>query len=706
MADAGVFTYSAGSGFFLLLAVLLLAAWSGRLQGGLLLGASIVSALWCALLAYEAATGRPGFRILALAEVLRDAGWFAFLLSLLGYRPEPGSRIAPALRASGRLLLGLCVLGAALLVLPSHVSPVMLPSELVRDGVLFFQVLLVVSGLALVEQLYRNTPQEHRWAVKYLCFGLGGMFAYDLYLYSDTLLFKRVNPILWDARGAIQALIVPLIAVSAARNPRWSVEVFVSRHVVLHSIAVLGSGIYLLVMAAAGYYIRMYGGTWGGVAQVTFLFGAMLLLLVLLASGQLRAQARVFLSKHFFTTKYDYREEWLRFTHALSTVAQDAELRGNVVKAIAQIVESEGGAVWVRGHGDRFQCGASWNMTTPRDAVTPADAPFVRFLETKGWIVYLDEYREEPERYDNVELPRWFDELRDPWVVVPLMQGDELLGFVVVLRSGTPRELNWEDTDLLKTAGRDAASYLAVLRLSEALADARQFEAFNRLSAYIVHDLKNLIAQLSLVVTNARKYRDNPAFMQDAVTTVENATRKMNQLLRHLRQGGHSGGSVRRRVGLQRVLREVHEAQSARKPVPVLECPAEDIVVRAERERLVAVVGHIVQNAQEATPARGQVRIRLRRDGGWAFIEVQDTGPGMAPQFIAERLFKPFDTTKGNAGMGIGVYQSREFLRAQGGDIEVESEPGRGTLFRLRLPIERGAEDVSGEAPSNVEALG
>ncbi|NIR32685.1 MAG: PEP-CTERM system histidine kinase PrsK [Gammaproteobacteria bacterium] len=684
MYDAGVIAYSGGTVLFVMLSVLLSTAWAGRLQGALLLTASVVSALWCGVLAHHAATGVPAFPWPALVEVARDAGWFAFLLGLLGYVPGRRTPGVASVRFAGRLIIGLCSLTALLLLVHAYLPAA--GAGPVNDVLLLSKVLLAVLGLALVEQLYRNTVPEGRWAIKFLCLGVGALFAYDLYLYSDALLFKHVRPELWSARGAVQAMVVPLIAISAARNPHWSVQVFVSRHVVINSLAVLASGLYLLLMAGAGYYMRLYGGTWGGVVQATFLFGAVLLLLVLLSSEQLRSRTRVFLSKHFFANKYDYRQEWLRFTYALSTSRQDRELQKNIVKAIAQIVESPGGVIWVRGDGERFHPAASWQAVVPEGAILSADAALARFLHERGWIISLDEHRASPERYAGLSFPDCFDALRDPWLVVPLLQHNELLGFVVLARSRTLRDLNWEDMDLLKTLGREAASYLAVLRLSQELGEARQVEAFNRLSAYVVHDLKNLVAQLSLVVSNAKKHRDNPDFMRDAIDTVDNATRKMNRLLEDLRKG-RADGAGREHVELVSLLEEVRAAHGSRKPVPALDCTEEILGVCTDHDRLAAVLGHIVQNAQEATPPGGKVTISLRRDGTWALIEIQDTGKGMDAGFIAERLFRPFDTTKGNAGMGIGAYQSREFVRAEGGDIEVQSEPGKGTTFRLRLPV-------------------
>jgi putative PEP-CTERM system histidine kinase len=308
------------------------------------------------------------------------------------------------------------------------------------------------------------------------------------------------------------------------------------------------------------------------------------------------------------------------------------------------------------------------------------------YLSARRWIVNLDEYASDPEAYDGLVLPPWLAESRRIWLIVPLSHDDDLLGFVLLERPRTPQQLNWETLDLLKTAARQAASYLALEQAAKALADARQFEGFNRLSAFVVHDLKNLIAQLSLVARNAERHKDNPAFLDDAIATIRNSIDKMSRLLAQLRGAVPGNGSDP--VELQEVVREAVAERCGREPRPQLAVEnALRTVVYADRDRLIAVIGHIIQNAQEATPPSGSVTVRLRRDERQAAIEVSDNGVGMDAAFVRERLFKPFDSTKGLTGMGIGAYECREFIRALGGRVDVDSHPGEGTTFSMILPL-------------------
>jgi putative PEP-CTERM system histidine kinase len=265
------------------------------------------------------------------------------------------------------------------------------------------------------------------------------------------------------------------------------------------------------------------------------------------------------------------------------------------------------------------------------------------------------------------------------------MLHEELLGFVVLKHSLGNIPFNWEVSDLLKLAARQAAAHLAQMRASNQLIVARQFESFNRTTTFVIHDLKNLVAQLSLLLANAEKHKHNPEFQSDMLDTVENAVARMNKVLAQLRRGGDEARAES--VALADILADAAASKQAFKLRPTLDLPPASLRVRAERERLTRAIGHLLQNALEATPPTGRVTLRAFEESGQAIIDIIDCGSGMDDEFIRTRLFQPFDSTKG-AGMGIGAYECRETLHALGGNIEVSSTPGSGTHFRLRLPLD------------------
>lgn len=681
--NLGVLSYGTAAAGWLVLFLLLSTSWRGRLQGGLLAIAVLVSMLWALRAAYYAGAEASGLDWLyQVLEVARDVAWLVFLIQML----EPLVRQTWANRCLSWMWVVPIGYGVLLLGIELH-ALLGIEFEPPVDASILGHIGLAIAGLALIEQLFRNTRPQRRWATKYLYLGLGLMFAYDFFLFADALLFKRLDPATWEARGFVSAIAIPLIAVAAARNPEWSLEVFVSRRVVLHSAAIFGAGVYLLAMAGVGYYIRAYGGSWGTTLQLVFLVGAGVLLVMLLFSGQLRARTLVLLNKHFFNYKYDYREEWLKFIRTLSAGDPGEPLRVRAIQALAEIVHSTGGLLWVRREQGNFVLAASHGMNEPAVRLEPADSSLVAFLEGRQWVIELDQYEREPELYDDLAIPDWLRESRQSWLVVPLLHGESLEGFLVLAEARASQQLNWEDRDLLKTAGRQVASYVGLLETTEALWQARQFEAFHRLSAYVVHDLKNIAAQLALVVANAARHKSNPAFVEDAFQTVANATDRMNRLLAQLRKGGSPPTGATRPVALTAAVRQAVEARSGRRPVPVARSAADDYPwVWVDEERLVAVLEHLIQNAQEATDADGQIEISIQSEDRMAVVAIRDDGCGMDERFVREKLFRPFTTTKGNAGMGIGVYESHEFARTSGGELTVASQPGKGTTFFLRLP--------------------
>jgi putative PEP-CTERM system histidine kinase len=680
----GTLSYAAAAAAYCFLSVLLIVSWRGRIAGALLTVAALLTAAWAAAMAYQA-TGPASMKLPGeVLEILHKTGWFAFLFMLLGYARASVQAADHRLRRIAFGSLGGCLL-VALLAVVLRFFP---DSDLMRDLRFLTGIvapgIMALGGMLLVEHLYRNTNPQQRWSLKFLCLGLGGYFAFDFYLFSDAMLFRRINSEIWDARGVVAVLVAPLLAVSAARNPTWSLSVSVSRQVVFHSTTLLGAAGYLLVMATAGYYIRFFGGTWGGLLQITFLFGAGVLLVLMLFSGVVRARLKVFLSKHFFSYRYDYREEWLRFTRSLSELQDGRPVQERCIEALAQLVESQGGALWLRQEDGRYARTSQWNLPT-LEVQDIEDGDFSRYLARRQWVVDLDEVKTSPEVYESVVPPAAIASVPQAWLIVPLVLNETLHGMVLLLRSRGRLSLNWEISDLLKTAGTQAASYVAQAQAADALARAKQFESFNKMSAFVVHDLKNLVAQLSLLLRNAQKHKHNPEFQEDMLGTIESSVAKMNKILMQLRSGGLPIEKPVA-VSLAPIVRRAVESKQVYEPKPRVMADAADILVIANPERLERVVGHLVQNALEATPADGQVDIIVGRKGAEAYVEVRDTGRGMSSEFLRNSLFKPFESTKSN-GMGIGTYESREYVRELGGQMDVESSPGAGTKFVISLPL-------------------
>ncbi len=685
-----IWSYGIAALIFIAFAARILLGWRGGLRASVLFFAVLASAAWAgsvwATLQYQT---MGWWRLACTTDAIRIGAWLAFLPLLL----ESGPQQTRTGTVAARLLRYLAV-PLILLVTSAYMttSPPWLSSAGIREGTGEFYAWLGASvfGLALTEQLYRRTPANRRWAVKPLVIGLAGMFAFDLLIYSGAALFHQVNPAMWAARGIANAVVIFFVGIATARNTGWTVDVYVSRDVVYQSTAVLMEGIYLLIVASAAYWVHFFGGDWGGTLRVALVFAALLGLAGLMLSGSLRARLKVIISKNLFSFRYDYRQEWLQFTRMLGTTEQGENLYQQVVRALGNLVESTGGAIWLERHG-KFSEVANLNM--PRvPQIESVSGSLASFLARTDWVIRIDEFTVSPGKYPDLALPDWLISLENAWLVVPLPNGPDLIGFVILARPRAKIDVNWEVRDLLKTASRQAASYIAQIRTKEALVETEQFDAFNRMSAFVVHDLKNLVAQLALVVKNAERHRDNPEFQKDMLETVEHAVGRMNQLMLQLRTGTNPMEKPRL-VELADVIRRIIQAKGRQRETIEFDV-APDLRVLSHEDRIERVIGHIVQNAIEASEmsegGHGGVKVRAFKISGQAVVEISDKGNGMTEEFMREQLFHPFQTTKPQ-GMGIGMYESMQYVRSIGGRIVVESAPNAGSRFDVILPLANDA---------------
>jgi putative PEP-CTERM system histidine kinase len=682
--NIGAISYSISAFTFLIfLAILLTDKHKGTTKKVLLIAAS-VNCIWSFMLAYESLLFVEAIQI-SIIEYFKNVTWLILLVQLLSIAYSDHFNKKTIRKIQYGILIIIFVL-----ILPILSEYILGEITLLQDVqyLTALSLFMTIIGIVFVEHVYRNTRPEQKWAIKYLCLALLGMYIYDFYMYADALLYQRIDPVLWQARGFVYALTVPLLGVSISRDPLWSPEIFISRRVVFHTTTLLASGIYLMIMGIAGYYVRDFGGNWGRVAQAIFLFITILTLVVFISSRRIRARLNVLVNKHFYPYKYDYREEWLRFIQTISASSEEKELYHNTIKSVAQIIESPGGMLWLREDNGFFVCVDTWEMEHVNDR-EPTETSLPKFMEEYEFVISVDEFYEQPEVYNRLgylELPAWVKKVQ-PWLIVPLIYHGLLIGFIV-LDHATARKksFNWEDSDLLKTSARQVAAFLEQMNAAKALAEAKQFERFNKVSTYIVHDIKNLIAQLSLISSNAEKHKDNPLFMEDVFKTINNSVGKMNKMMEVL--SGKAPSSKPGKVNIISVLEElVHNRQIAGgKPVPILGCESSTYYVKADKNQLIAILGHLVQNAQDATDDNGKITISQKRSAEGVVIEIEDTGSGMTEDFIKNNLFKAFKTTKGTKGMGIGVYEAREIILAIGGHIEVSSKVNVGTCFRLTIP--------------------
>lgn len=679
MVDFSLVSHLTAAIIFSFLAILVSTRYLRRMTDRALFLAAIVSVIWAASLVSQSAWGIPSFTIRFSIELLRNFSWIAVLLALI--RDGSKNRSMPA---QLKVLLSLTGGVFVAILVGFSVTDYLTGSALLSgQAAVLGQLIIALLGISLIEQIWRNSLVYGRSSIKYMCFGIGGIFVYDFFLYADALLFNQISKPLWDARGAVNAVAAPLLAVNMINARKQPIQLQLSRSVVFHAGTLTLAGIYLMVAAAGGYYVKQVGGEWGEALQVLFLSLFIVMFGLMMTSPRFRARLMVFISQNFFDYKYDYREEWLKITEAFSSLREAPPLPERVVRVIADLVESNAGALWIKDDEGHYTLSATVNMAPPKHTRIDNDSDLVAFFLDREWILDLKEYKQDPVLYNLIEIPDSVCEFNDPWLVIPLYLGPDLYGIALIGSPFARVELNWENYDLIRVVARQVCNFLAQADAQARLSNAMQFEAVNKASAFMVHDLKTLIAQLSLLARNAPRHRDNPAFIDDMIRTTEHAVKKMSNLVDHIRQPSTEDGVEP--INLSELCRGLAEQHGRQKPVLTLDMPDPDVWIRGDEQQLRTVLSHLIQNARDATDPEGEVSLTLKPSKDQAVLFLQDTGSGMSEEFIKTRLFKPFDSTKGLTGMGIGAYQAREYIRKLGGSIDVTSEIGVGSCFSIRF---------------------
>ncbi len=627
----------------------------------------------------------PWSIVAQFAESMRNAGWLIFMYVL--WRQGEAKYRTFSLVAFYGVMAMLITAEVIIDVMPLWLmgSPRLMQAAFYSIVVL--RLMMAAGSLLLVHNLYTAATPEARAAIRLPMIALSVMWGYDLNLYTISYLATELNPELMALRGFAVALMAPLVGL--ALHQASSAPMRLSRSATFQSLSLVAIGGYLTTMVLVSSILEMVAGDYARLAQIGFVFGASVLALALLPSARFRAWFRVKVAKHLFQHRYDYRAEWLRFTDTIGRPSDDTTpLEIRVVQAVADITESPSGFLLVPEESGALILQARWNCATV-DAPTPAiGVEAAKFFEETGRIVELDALRASHTQVDHeaAAVPEWL--LAEPraWAMVPLNHFGRLAGVIILDRPNVARTLDWEDFDLLKVVGRQVASYIAEARGQEALAHVQQFDEFNRRFAFIMHDIKNLVSQLTLLTRNAEKHAHNPDFQVDMIATLKNSVGRMNELLARLSQHNKLQVEEPRAIEAGPLIERV--ASAKRMSHPIVIGGDLSLFMVADPARFEQAVSHLVQNAIDASPETEPVAITVHQISDELVTDIEDHGHGMSSHFIRHQLFKPFASTK-DGGFGIGAYEARELVVAMGGRIEVYSREGKGTKFRISLPMAR-----------------
>jgi putative PEP-CTERM system histidine kinase len=655
---------------YAVLAALILARPPISRTGSWLAFACAITAVWAATFALS--WQHPASRLVGWLEVGRAGAWYAFIFHLYRRSVAANEQIATAFKTMGLLAVLMLVCAPLVEWLAGPASPS------VESVITAMRLGIAVCNVLLLENLYFNTPPDSRWHINLLCVALGGMFLYDLVLYADGVLFHRLSFALVEGRAPAIILAAPLIAVASVRNRRWAVDIHVSRDVVFHTFTLIGSGIFLLAIALIGELFRHVGSEWGSVVETSMIFAALLAIAVTLTSGSARSRIRSIVVENFFSNRYDYRREWMRCIDALTAPEAFVALHKRAIRAAAEVVDSPAGVLFVRPPRDvAFQWAGSWNMPAVTASVPPGH-PMVALFRDGDWIVGLEEH---------ADAEAWFPELPRCWVVIPLNHFGDLIGFVVLARSRAQFKLDREAYDLLRVVGREIASRVAEQRAMQVLTQTQQLREYSQRFAFVIHDIKNVSGQLSMLLTNAEVYADNPEFQRDMLATVRASVGKITRLLSRL-QAERQERDHALITPAERLRDLIDMFQMTRRRDIVFDDHGGSAGAAIDPDSFDTVVTHLLNNAIEASDVNTSIEIALRVEAPGIVVDIVDHGAGMNAEFVRDELFRPLRTTKGG-GHGIGAFQARELLRDAGGDLVVISKTGIGTTMRLILPAVR-----------------
>lgn len=647
-------------------------------QQVMLIAAMALTALWGII---STVTGPLSLAALC-AESARNLAWLCFMFFLL--RSGEGREQPRTINMIYGVLL------VVLLFQPVNDAAVAIfgnasnGSDLATQSAMTMRMIYAVGALVVVHNLYTVSAPEARWGISLPMAALAAMWTYDLNLYTISYLTSAPSDELVQTRGFATAVLAPVFVMAAKRNSNWGIRL--SRSVAFQSVSLVAIGFYMLGMVVLATALELVGGTYVRLAQISLIFGMSLAALLILPSGRFKSWLRVVIAKNFFQHRYDYRSEWMRFADTIGFPSKEAApFYERVVKSLADIFDSPGGLLLVPDDEGRLTLQARWNWATadvPANCVTSQTMPF---FESTGHIVSMDEVRAgTDERCDPRAVPQWLYDEPHAWAVVPLVHFGKLAGLVILARPRLPRALDWEDLDMLRVVGRQLASYLAEAASQQALAESQQFEQFNRRFAFVAHDIKNLVSQLSILARNAERHAEKPEFRADMIDTLRSSVDKMNELLARLSQHNKSRHSLPFVIDIgEAVMKAVHDKRLIY-PIDAQLKPG--LFATADPARVETIIGHLVQNAIEATLDGSPVRINCRKQGNDVAVNITDTGVGMTEAFMSNHLFKPFESTK-EGGFGIGAYEARALAISMGGQLRVESRVGKGTTFTLLLPI-------------------
>ncbi len=561
------------------------------------------------------------------------------------------------------------------------------PARILNVLILVSMVLILTN----IERTFRAAVGTMRWRIKFLVLGLGIVFGARIYTGSQALLFSDYRSSQLSIETAALLVGCALVAVAYVRTGFSEIDVYPSRAVLQTSVTVLLTGAYLFVVGILAQIVARFGGAAGfPIAAFTVLLGVAVLA-VLLLSDRARQSVQLFVSRHFKRPQHDFRQIWVRFARTLSAALDEAALSATASRLISETFGALSVSTWlVDGQRERLirassTCGAEQSedreltiSMTVEELHSPelikVSRPFDLSKAKEKWAKNLAEKSSGQFRTGGSPI------------YVPLIGGEHWLGAIVLADRVRGLGYSAEEIDLLKCIGDQVSASLLKLRLTEEIMERKELEAFQTMSAFLIHDLKNAASTLGLMLQNLPEHFDNPAFREDAFRGIGSAAGRINHLIRRMNALRHELRLAPAELDLNHVINEALTNLNGTLNTKLVTKFDQIPRIMADRQQLQSVCTNLLLNARDAVGTDGRITVETTAHGQWVALAVSDNGCGMTEQFIKNSLFRPFRSTK-KKGLGIGMFQSKTIVEAHQGKIHVESELGVGTTFRVILPL-------------------
>jgi len=532
-------------------------------------------------------------------EVLRAVAWLGFFAVSLGRWYRFSERELKIARGASFVLVPVLFPGSLMLF-------ILLGEQTAFILACAAMILCNALALVLIENIFFNTRSDAGFGWKVVGGGACVIALFDLYMYSSLIFSDHVDFRIIISRSYIYAFVGLLLAFVSVSGWGLGRKFSLSRSAAFHSTALIGAGAYILLTSVGGELLRFRNNNWGPALELVFLAVALVVLTTTMTSAALRARMMVFISKHFFRLKYDYREVWVEFIRKMASPEERESLHERTLRALGNAIGCRNGMLWIfQSAIESYTAMAHWHVAENNDLIS-SEQGLPQFLLRTGWIVDIEQCLYDPDFYNGIVLPDGMSKQKDGWIIVPLIHRRVLEGFAVLGDPASrPNRLSWEDFDLLKMVGAQAASYLAEDRASRELVDALRVAEFNRRFSFMVHDIKNVVSQMAMMLQNAEKFGGDPEFQKDMLVTVGSSVDRLQRMLVSL---GSQNGAKRPDVKPVELVELVHAAAQRWKhsyPRLMHRCDSGNMTVMASTERLDSVLDHLVQNAIEAARTAG-----------------------------------------------------------------------------------------------------